>query len=55
MQFLKQQSWRGMSAGEALTFPKQPGVAVTSDDGCETDLSAAPPSFSTGFGLPHVL
>jgi len=51
MQFLKQQSWRGMSVGEALTFPKQPGVAVTFDDGCETDfLAAASILEQTGFG-----
>ena len=51
MQFLKQQSWRGMSVGEALTFPKQPGVAITFDDGCETDfLAAASILEQTGFG-----
>jgi peptidoglycan/xylan/chitin deacetylase (PgdA/CDA1 family) len=51
MQFLKQQGWRSMTVSEALTFPKKPGVAVTFDDGCETDLLAAAPILQgNGFG-----
>jgi hypothetical protein len=43
VRFLRQQGWRGISVGEALSFPKQPGVAVTFDDGCESDLLVAAP------------
>lgn len=40
---LKNDGWHGMSTGEALAQPKVPGVAVTFDDGCETDLIEAAP------------
>jgi peptidoglycan/xylan/chitin deacetylase (PgdA/CDA1 family) len=43
MQSLKEANWRGVSVGEALTSPVQPGVVITFDDGCETDLLAAAP------------
>jgi len=48
IQWLQQDGWRGMSVSEALAFPPQNGeehgrVAVTFDDGCETDLIAAAP------------
>lgn len=48
---LKQAGWKGWSVSEALTFPASPGVAITFDDGCETDLlSAAPILKEAGFG-----
>ncbi|HEY1270719.1 MAG TPA: polysaccharide deacetylase family protein [Terriglobales bacterium] len=48
---LKQAGLRGMSVSEALTFPNQPGVAITFDDGCETDrIAAAPLLKDAGFG-----
>ena len=40
---LKHGGWHGMSTGEALAQPKVPGVAITFDDGCETDLIEAAP------------
>jgi peptidoglycan/xylan/chitin deacetylase (PgdA/CDA1 family) len=47
---LQQAGWKGWSVGEALTFPSTPGVAITFDDGCETDLlSAAPILKEVGF------
>jgi peptidoglycan/xylan/chitin deacetylase (PgdA/CDA1 family) len=51
MAWLKSAGIRGMSVGEALTFPEQPGVAITFDDGCETDcIAAAPLLKEAGFG-----
>jgi peptidoglycan/xylan/chitin deacetylase (PgdA/CDA1 family) len=46
MQWLRQTGRRGMSVSEALAFASQdgddqPGVTVTFDDGCESDLTAA--------------
>ena len=41
--YLRQIGWRGMTVSEALTFPQSPGVAITFDDGCETDLLNAAP------------
>lgn len=43
MRWLQQAGWRGMSVSEALAFPSQNGVAVTFDDGSESDLIAAVP------------
>jgi peptidoglycan/xylan/chitin deacetylase (PgdA/CDA1 family) len=43
MTWLSRHGWRGMSVSEALTFPQHDGVAVTFDDGCETDLLVAAP------------
>ena len=43
MKLLKTQGWRGLSVGEALSFPDSSSVAITFDDGCETDLIAAAP------------
>lgn len=49
--WLKQQGFRGLSVTESLTFPSEPSVAVTFDDGSETDLIAAAPVLkSAGFG-----
>jgi peptidoglycan/xylan/chitin deacetylase (PgdA/CDA1 family) len=51
MQALKDAGWRGLSVGEALTFQENPGVTITFDDGCETDLLAAAPILQKfGFG-----
>lgn len=41
MLWLKQAGWRGLSVGEALKAPVQPAVAITFDDGAETDLITA--------------
>lgn len=51
MQFVAKQGWRGMRVSDALTFPQSSGVAITFDDGCETDLLAAAPILQEhGFG-----
>lgn len=51
MESLKSTGSRGMSVGAALTSPEGPGVAITFDDGCETDLlTAAPILREQGFG-----
>jgi len=50
MELIKQQGWRGVGVGEALNYSPQ-AVAITFDDGCETDLiSAAPILREFGFG-----
>lgn len=50
MEFLKKNQWRGLSVGQALMFPDGRGVAITFDDGSETDLlSAAPILRQAGF------
>ena len=41
--WLKENGWRGLSVGEALHYPDGKSVAITFDDGCETDLIAAAP------------
>src|SRR5580700_4861788 len=46
--WLQEAGWRGLSAGEALAFALRDGsepksVAVTFDDGCESDLITAAP------------
>lgn len=46
MQWLHQHGWRGLSVSEALLFPAEKSVAITFDDGCETDLIAAAPVLS---------
>jgi len=51
IEWLKQQGWRGLSVSEALRFEPGNSVAVTFDDGCETDLIAAAPILKeAGFG-----
>jgi peptidoglycan/xylan/chitin deacetylase (PgdA/CDA1 family) len=51
MKFLQNQGWRGASVGEALQFPEHKTVAVTFDDGSETDLTCAAPVLrQLGFG-----
>jgi len=44
VRWLKEAGWKGMSVSEALTFPASPCVAITFDDGCETDLLYAAPT-----------
>jgi len=43
LEWLKTNGWRGVSVSEALVFPKGPAVALTFDDGSESDLLAAAP------------
>jgi peptidoglycan/xylan/chitin deacetylase (PgdA/CDA1 family) len=43
MECLRQNGWQGLSVSEALDFPDDKSVALTFDDGCETDLTAAAP------------
>jgi hypothetical protein len=43
MNHLKDQGWHGLSVSQALAFPPGPNVAITFDDGCETDLLQAAP------------
>lgn len=43
MDWLRSQSWRGVSISEALSSSNERGVALTFDDGCETDLLSAAP------------
>jgi len=51
MQLLHTGDWRGLNVSQALGFPSRPGVAITFDDGCETDLlAAAPVLLELGFG-----
>lgn len=51
MQWLHVSGFRGLTVSEALTFPTQPAVAITFDDGSETDLLAAAPILREfGFG-----
>jgi peptidoglycan/xylan/chitin deacetylase (PgdA/CDA1 family) len=40
---LKANGWQGLSVGQAIAFPQGRNVAITFDDGCETDLLAAAP------------
>jgi peptidoglycan/xylan/chitin deacetylase (PgdA/CDA1 family) len=43
MQALKDSGQHGMSVSEALSSPRQTGVVITFDDGCETDLITVAP------------
>ncbi|HET9306920.1 MAG TPA: polysaccharide deacetylase family protein [Candidatus Sulfotelmatobacter sp.] len=43
MDLLQRQGWRGVSVGEALQNFATKSVAITFDDGCETDLLYAAP------------
>jgi peptidoglycan/xylan/chitin deacetylase (PgdA/CDA1 family) len=50
IEFLKTNGWAGQSVGQALEFPPGEHVAITFDDGCETDLlNAAPVLRQAGF------
>ncbi|MGA7928916.1 MAG: polysaccharide deacetylase family protein [Candidatus Sulfotelmatobacter sp.] len=51
MKLLQNQGWRGVSMSEAIGFPNYKAVAITFDDGSETDLiCAAPVLRQLGFG-----
>ena len=51
MELLRSKGWRGVSVGEAIRFTDDKLVAVTFDDGSETDLLfAAPLLKQLGFG-----
>ena len=41
--WLRRNRWRGLCVSEALHYPPENSVAITFDDGCETDLIAAAP------------
>jgi peptidoglycan/xylan/chitin deacetylase (PgdA/CDA1 family) len=43
MDYLKANGWQGLSVGQALEFPDGQSVAITFDDGSETDLLAVAP------------
>ena len=43
MEWLRQKGWVGLNVSESLDYPEQTAVAITFDDGCETDLIAAAP------------
>jgi len=50
IRWLRQNGWRGLSVSEALNYPAEKSVAITFDDGCETDLiTAAPILKESGF------
>jgi peptidoglycan/xylan/chitin deacetylase (PgdA/CDA1 family) len=50
VEYLKTNTWQGLSVGQALSFPEGRSVAITFDDGCETDwLTAAPILREVGF------
>ncbi len=51
MELVKSEGWRGVSVGEAIRSFGEKTVAITFDDGCETDLLfAAPVLRQLGFG-----
>lgn len=51
MELLKSEGWRGVSVGDAIQTFANKTVAITFDDGCETDiLSAAPVLKELDFG-----
>lgn len=43
MRQIQQSGYKGCSVSQALEFSGTPGVAITFDDGCETDVLAAAP------------
>jgi peptidoglycan/xylan/chitin deacetylase (PgdA/CDA1 family) len=48
--WLRKNGWHGLSVTEALQYPSEKSVALTFDDGCETDLiTAAPILLQAGF------
>jgi peptidoglycan/xylan/chitin deacetylase (PgdA/CDA1 family) len=50
MNFIKSQGWRGVSVGKAFDHPAG-NIAITFDDGSETDLLCAAPALQAlGFG-----
>lgn len=50
IEWLRKDGWRGLNVSEALRYPSGKSVALTFDDGCETDLiTAAPILLEAGF------
>jgi len=49
LRLMKESGMRGLNVGEALagTASQEPGVVLTFDDGCETDLLAAAPALQS--------
>lgn len=43
IEYLRENEWQGLSVSQALKFSTGPAVAITFDDGCETDLLIASP------------
>ena len=43
MEWIRQSNFHGLNVSQALSYPAQPSVCITFDDGCETDLIAAAP------------
>jgi peptidoglycan/xylan/chitin deacetylase (PgdA/CDA1 family) len=43
IEWLRHEGWLGLSVSEALRYPSEKSVAITFDDGCETDQMAAAP------------
>jgi len=43
IKWLRKNGWRGLNVSEALSSTAEKSVAITFDDGCETDLVAAAP------------
>jgi peptidoglycan/xylan/chitin deacetylase (PgdA/CDA1 family) len=43
MAWLHRNQWKGLSVSEALSYPSGTTVAITFDDGCESDLEVAAP------------
>ena len=43
MSWLRQNGWKGLSVSDALSYPSGNALAITFDDGCETDLLTAAP------------
>jgi len=51
MELLRAEGWRGVSVGDVVRSFSERSVAITFDDGCETDLlTAAPLLHDFGFG-----
>jgi peptidoglycan/xylan/chitin deacetylase (PgdA/CDA1 family) len=51
MNWLRSAGWLGLNVTQAFTALERPGVVITFDDGCETDLLIAAPILSeAGFG-----
>jgi peptidoglycan/xylan/chitin deacetylase (PgdA/CDA1 family) len=48
MNWLRTNHWRGLGVDEALTHAAENSVAITFDDGCETDLITAAPILKQG-------
>jgi peptidoglycan/xylan/chitin deacetylase (PgdA/CDA1 family) len=56
MQLIQSAGRRGINVTDALGFPATPSIALTFDDGCETDLLAAAPILhKLGFGATFFL